>query len=163
MAVGRKEARATIAGFIAPPSVDGINQVFTSFPKRINFQENSLPSQKSRCAAVVFIESERETRLSVGGAHSGTKRVDYQIAIQLFHHSNENKPEDAMDDFDNTIDNLKARLRSDHQFGDTSGVLVWQAAEPAIDTSYGEPLSINGNSTETWAVIRFEVTQMIQA
>ena len=63
----------------------------------------------------------------------------------------------------NTIDNLKARLRSDHQFGDTSGVLVWQAAEPAIDTSYGEPLSINGNSTETWAVIRFEVTQMIQA
>ena len=163
MAVGRKEARSTIATFIAPPNVDGINQVFTSFPKRINFEVNALPSQRSRCAAVVFIESERETRLAVGGAHSGIKRVDYSIAIQLFHHSTENNGEDAMDDFDNTIDSLKARLRSDHQFGDTSGTLVWQAAEPVIDASYGEPASINGNSIENWATIRFDVTQMIQA
>ena len=163
MAVGRKEARSTIASFISPPNVDGINQVFTSFPKRINFEVNSLPSQRSRCAAVVFIESERETRLALGGAHSGIKRVDYSIAIQLFHHSMENAGEDAMDDFDNTIDNLKARLRSDHQFGDTSGTLVWQAAEPVIDASYGEPASINGNSIENWATIRFDVTQMIQA
>ena len=163
MAVGRKEARSTIASFISPPNVDGINQVFTSFPKRINFEINSLPSQRSRCAAVVFIESERETRLALGGAHSGIKRVDYSIAIQLFHHSMENAGEDAMDDFDNTIDNLKARLRSDHQFGDTSGTLVWQAAEPVIDASYGEPASINGNSIENWATIRFDVTQMIQA
>jgi len=163
MAVGRKEARSTIASFISPPNVDGINQVFTSFPKRINFEVNSLPSQRSRCAAVVFIESERETRLALGGAHSGIKRVDYSIAIQLFHHSMENAGENAMDDFDNTIDNLKARLRSDHQFGDTSGTLVWQAAEPVIDASYGEPASINGNSIENWATIRFDVTQMIQA
>ena len=89
MAVGRKEARSTIASFIAPPNVDGINQVFTSFPKRINFQVNSLPSQLSRSAAVIFIESERETRLAIGGAHSGIKRVDYTVVIQLFHHSNE--------------------------------------------------------------------------
>ena len=163
MAVGRKEARSTIASFISPPNVDGINQVFTSFPKRINFEVNALPSQRSRCAAVVFIESERETRLAIGGAHSGIKRVDYSIAIQLFHHSTENNGEDAMDDFDNTIDSLKARLRSDHQFGDTSGTLVWQAAEPVIDASYGEPASINGNSIENWATIRFDVTQMIQA
>ena len=163
MAVGRKEARSTIASFIAPPNVDGINQVFTSFPKRINFQVNSLPSQLSRSAAVIFIESERETRLAIGGAHSGIKRVDYTIVIQLFHHSNERNAEDAMDDFDITVDNLKARLRSDHQFGDTSGVLVWQAAEPVIDVSYGEPTSNDGTSTETWASLRFDVTQMIQA
>ena len=163
MAVGRKEARDTIATFIQPPIVDGINQVFTSFPKRINFEVNSLPSQKNRCAAVVFIESEQETRLAIGGAHNGVKKVDYQVAIQLFHHSMELNAEDAMDDFDQVIDNLKDRLRSDHQFGDPSGVLVWQAAEPVITTSYGEPLSTNGTATETWAVVRFDVTQMIQA
>lgn len=163
MSVGRKQARDTIATFITPPNVDGINQVFTSFPKRIDFQVNALPSDVSRCAAVVFIESERETRLAIGGAYSGVKKVDYQIAIQLFHHSMQRYPEDAMNDFDVVIDNLKDKLRSDHQFGDTSGVLVWQAAEPEITTSYGEPLSSNGGSTETWAVIRFDVTQMIQA
>ena len=163
MAVGRKEARSVIANFISPPNVDGINQVFTSFPKRINFQVNALPSQKNRCAAVIFIESEREERIAVGGATSGWKRVDYQIAIQLFHHSVENSAEDAMDDFDNVVDALKNRIRSDHRFGDVSGTLVWQGAEPRIDTSYGEPSSSDGTATEIWAQVRFDVTQMIQA
>lgn len=161
--VGRKEVRSTLAEFIAPPAVDGINQVFTSFPKRINFQVNSLPGQSNRTAAVIFIESERENRLGIGGATSGIKRVDYTVVIQVFHHSLENDPQDAMNDFDKMIDNLKEKLRSDHQFGDPSGVLVWQGAEPVIDVSYGEPLSTNGNSTETWASLRFDVTQMIQA
>lgn len=163
MSVGRKEVRSTIATFLQPPNVDGINQVFTSFPKRINFQVNSLPSDKSRCAAVIHIESESETRIAVGGAHNGWKRVDYAIAIQLFHHSSENNAEDAMNNFDYVIDNLKDKLRSDHRFGDDSGTLVWQSAEPRIDVSYGEPDASNGTYIETWAVVRFEVTQMIQA
>jgi len=163
MSVGRKEARETIANFIAPPNVDGINQVFTSFPKRIDFQVNSLPSDISRCAAVIFIENENETRLAIGGAHSGVKRVDYSMAIQLFHHSMQRDSEDAMDDFDQVIDNLKDRLRSDHNFGDPTSNLVWQGAEPVISTSYGEPLATNGAATETWAVVRFTITQMIQA
>lgn len=161
--VGRKEVRSTLASFIAPPAVDGINQVFTSFPKRINFQVNALPSDLSRCAAVIFIESERETRLAIGGATSGIKQVDYTVVIQLFHHSMQRDSEDAMADFDIVIDNLKNLLRSNHTFGDPSGTLVWQAAEPAIDTSYGEPLSSDGTATETWAQLRFTITQMIQA
>jgi len=54
-------------------------------------------------------------------------------------------------------------LRSDHQFGDPSGTLVWQGAEPVITVAYGEPMSNDGTSTETWATVRFDVTQMIQA
>ena len=163
MAVGRKQVRSTLASFIAPPAIDGINQVFTSFPKRIDFQVNSLPSQVNRCIAVIFIESETESRIAVGGAHSGWKRIDYTVVIQLFHHSLERLAEDAMDNLDGIIDDLKDKLRSDHRFGDTSGTLVWQAAEPVIDVSYGEPLSQKGNSIETWASVRFTVTQMIQA
>ena len=163
MAVGRKQVRSTLAGFIAPPAIDGINQVFTSFPKRIDFQVNSLPSQVNRCIAVIFIESETESRIAVGGAHSGWKRIDYTVVIQLFHHSLERLAEDAMDNLDGIIDDLKDKLRSDHRFGDTSGTLVWQGAEPVIDVSYGEPLSQKGKSIETWASVRFTVTQMIQA
>jgi hypothetical protein len=163
MSVGRKEVRSTLATFIQPPNVAGINQVFTSFPKRINFQVNSLPSDKSRCAAVIHIESETESRLAIGGAHSGIKRIDYAVAVQLFHHSSENDAEDAMHHFDYVVDNLKDKLRSDHQFGDSTGVLTWQGAEPRIDISYGEPDASNGTYIETWAVVRFDVTQMIQA
>ena len=163
MLTGRAAVRSTLANFIGQPNVQGINQVFTAFPKRIDFQVNSLPSQQSRAAAVIHIESERETRLAIGGATSGIKQVDYTVVIQVFHHSMERKSEDAMADFDTTIDNLKEKLRSDHTFGDPSSNLVWQGAEPAIDVSYGEPVSNDGTSTETWASLRFTVTQMIQA
>ena len=160
---GRAAVRSTLATFIGNPPVQGINQVFTAFPKRIDFQVNALPSQLSRTAAVIHIESENENRLAIGGATSGIKRIDYTVVIQLFHHSMERKSEDAMADFDSVIDNLKTKLRSDHQFGDSSSNLVWQGAEPVISVSYGEPVSNDGTSTETWASVRFDVTQMIQA
>ena len=163
MAAGRANLRATLNSYLVGAAIPTLNQVFTSFPKRINFQVNATAGQMSRAAAVIFIQSERETRLAIGGATNGWKRVDYTVVLQVFHHSMQNNAEDAMADFDNVIDNLKNRLRSDHQFGDKSGVLVWQAAEPVIKTSYGEPMSSNGTATETWAVVRFDVTQMINA
>lgn len=162
--VGRKQVRSTLAALISPPAISGINQVFTSFPKRIDFQTNALPSQIHRCAAVIFIENETETRIANGGAYNGWKRIDYAVAIQLFHHSLARNSEDAMDDLDEIVDDLKLLLRgSGHRLGDDSGILVWQGAEPVIDVTYGEPLSQKGTSTETWATMRFTVTQMIQA
>jgi len=168
--VGRAQVRQVLYNFINPPQVDGINQVFTSLPKRIDFQVNALPNQQSRVAVVIFIESETETRIALGGfngtddgAHAGWKRIDYTVILQLFQHSLSRSAEEAMDDFDYVIDTLKQRLRSDHTFGDPSGVLVWQGAEPIIDVTYGEPMSQKGTSTETWASMRFTVTQMIQA
>jgi len=161
--VGRAQVRQTLYNFIEPPQVDGINQVFTSLPKRIDFQVNALPNQQSRVAAVIFIESETETRIAVGGATNGWKRIDYTVIIQLFQHSLSRSAEEAMDDLDYVIDSLKVRLRSDHNFGDPSGILVWQGAEPLIDVTYGEPMSQNATSTETWASMRFIVTQMIMA
>jgi len=117
----------------------------------------------SRAAAVVFIEAENETRLALGGATSGVKRIDYSVVVQVFHHSLQNHAEDTMNDFDATIDGVKDRLRSDHRFGDTTGTLVWQGAEPALDADYGVPKKINGGATETWASIRFVVTQVFNA
>jgi hypothetical protein len=160
---GRVGVRATLASFITTPQISGLNQVFTSFPKRINFQVNSTAGQLSRAAAVVFIASERENRLAVGGATNGWKRVDYSVILQIFHHSLQRDAEDAMSDFDTLIDNIKTRLRSDHTFGDTTGTLVWQGAEPVISASYGEPKTIAEGATETYAELQFDVTQMIQA
>lgn len=163
-AVGRAQVRSALATYLAPPTIPGINQVFTSFPKRIDFQINALPSQLNRCAAVVFIENETETRIANGGVDNGWKRIDYSIALQLFHHSLERNSEDAMADLDIVIDDLKEVLRAGgHRLGDIDGVQIWQAAEATIDVTYGEPLSQKGTSTETWATVRFIVTQMIQA
>lgn len=160
--VGRTQVRQVLANYLAPPTIPGIQQVFTSFPKRIDFQVNALPSQLNRCAMVIFIENETESRIANGGVSDGWKRVDYTVALQLFHHSLERNSEDAMTDLDTIIDQLKEILREgDHRLGDSSGIQIWQAAEPTIDVTYGEPLSQKGTSTETWATVRFTVTQMI--
>jgi len=160
---GRTGVRKTLSDFIANPPIDTLNQVFTSFPKRINFQINSVAGQLSRAVCVVFINSENETRLAIGGATGGWKRVDYGITLQIFHHSMVRNSEDAMTAFDTLIDNIKTRLRSDHNFGDTTGILVWQGAEPLINALYGEPSTKKEGATETFAELNFIVTEMIQA
>jgi len=160
---GRVGVRNTLAAFISNPPIENLNQVFTSFPKRINYQVNSQPGQLTRSAVVVFIAAETETRLAIGGATSGWKRVDFTVVLQVYTHSLHRNAEDVMDDFDVLIDNIKERLRSDHTFGDTTGNLVWQGAEPVINARYGEVTTTNEGASEVFAEIEFLVTEMIQA
>lgn len=160
---GRTGVRQQLSEFISNPPIATLNQVFTSFPKRINYQVNSQPGQLSRAAVVVFIQSEDESRIAVGGATNGWKRVDYTVILQIYQHSLERNSEDAMTAFDTLVDNIKDRLRSDHNFGDSTGTLVWQGAEPRISARYGEPATSQEGATETYAEIEFVVTEMIQA
>lgn len=168
--MSRKVVREAVQSWIASAQIETLNQTFTSFPKRIDFQVNSFPGQQSRAAAVVFIESEDEQRIAIGGVGAmpvgegfGIKRVDYSVALQVFHHSLQRNAEDAMDDFDELIDAVKTRLRQgQHTLGETNPNLIWQAAEPSISVQYGEPLTNEGGATETWCAIRFIVTEMIE-
>jgi hypothetical protein len=162
--MSRSNVRAQLASFLSTAtSIPDLNQVFTSFPKQINFQVGAQAGQRSRAAAVVFIERESESRIALGGATSGKKRIDYDVVVEVYHHSLQSNAEDAMDDFDLTIDGIKDRLRSDHRFGDTSGDIIWQGAEPQLSVEYSEPSTSDRGATETWAVIRFQVTQIYTA
>jgi hypothetical protein len=160
---GRTGVRATLYTFLSSPQITNLNQVFTSFPKRIDFNVNTTAGSNSRAAAIIFIASETESRLAIGGATNGWKRVDYTIILQIYQHSFERNAETAMTDFDTLIDAIKTRLRSNHNFGDNTGTLVWQGAEPRITTRYGEPSTAEEGMTETYAEVEFEVTEMIQA
>lgn len=161
--MSRKVVREKVQEWIASEQIDTLNQVLLSFPKRINFEVNSFPGQQSRAAAIVFIESESESRIAIGGADAGWKRVDYNVALQVYHHSVKRDAVEVMDDFDRLIDAIKERLRSgQHTLGQENLDVIWQAAEPALDVQYGEPATNQGGSTETWAAIRFTVTQMIE-
>ena len=57
---GRAGVRLTLSKFLSNPPVETLNQVFTSFPKRINFQVNSQPGQLSRSADVIYIGNKFE-------------------------------------------------------------------------------------------------------
>jgi hypothetical protein len=160
---GRSAVRAQLSSFLLNPPIANLNQVMPSFPKFINYEVNSEPGQMTRAAGVIYIADEYETRLAIGGATNGWKRVDYTVIIQIFSLSFHRNSIDVMNDFDVIVDNIKERLRSDHNFGDPSGNLVWQGAEPVIQARYGEPSTEKEGVTEIFAEIQFPVTQMIQA
>jgi len=163
-ASSRSAVRSAIQSWINSASIPDLNQVLISFPKRINFQTNASAGQLNRAAGVVFVASESEERIAIGGAYNGWKRVDFEIDLQIFHLSMEKNAEAAMDSFDTVIDGVKKQLRNGgHTLGLADGSVIWQAAEPNITVQYGEPATNDGGATETWAAIRFTVTQMIQA
>lgn len=162
--MSRQEVRTAVGNWVAAAAVPNLNQIFTSFPKRINFQANSTPGQMTRAAGVVFIANETEDRIAVGGANDGWKRVDYDVQFQIYTHSMYPNAQDAMDAFDAIVDAVKAKLRAGgHRLGMTDGDVIWQAAEPGISVNYGEPLTNDGGATEIWAAINFTVTQMIRS
>lgn len=162
--MSRAEVRAAVGNWVAAANVPNLNQIFTSFPKRINFQENAAPGTASRAAGVVFIQQESEGRLAVGGPTDGWKRIDYEVEFQIFFHSMANYGQDAMDDFDAIIDGVKDQLRAGgHRLGMPDGDTIWQAAEPDISVVYGEPKTNDGGAVEIWAGIAFTVTQMIRS
>lgn len=159
--MGRQEVRAQLVTWLSQES--GLDVVLPTFPKTLDFEQYAQTGSESRAVGIVFIKGEREERIALGGAHSGWKRVDFDVDVQVYHHSMALDAVDAMNDLDQRVDTLKARLRADHNFGDVSGRLVWQGAEPAIDATFGEPLTNDYGAVESWAQITFIVTQMIQA
>ncbi len=148
---GRVGVRNTLAAFISNPPITNLNQVFTSFPKRINYQVNSQPGQLTRSAAIVFIAAETENRLAIGGATNGWKRVDYTIVLQVYTHSMQRNAEDVMNDFDELIDNIKTRLRSDHTFGDPVD------AFDEVEKKIAEKMGFRASSDDRYKLLEMHV------
>ena len=162
--MSRQEVRTAVGTWIAGASIPHLNQIFTSHPKRINFQANSTAGEIGRAAGLVFISSEYENRIANGGAYTGWKQIDYTVEFQIFYHSVASYSQDSMDGFDAIIDAVRDRLRDGgHRLGLEDGDVIWQAAEPEISVQYGEPVTNDGSATEIWAAIEFTVTQMVPA
>jgi len=162
--LSRSQVREAVGTWIAGASIAHLNQIFTSHPKRINFQANSTAGEITRAAGLVYISGETEQRIAIGGAYDGWKQVDYTVEFQIFTHSVAQYSQDSMTDFDAIIDAVKDRLRNGgHGLGQEDGDGIWQAAEPGISVQYGEPMTNDGGATEIWAAIEFTVTQMIRS
>lgn len=161
--MSRAAIRQQIYDYLSAATITDLNVVHKSFPTRIQFQDGATAGQLNRCQAVIFIDAQDESRIAFGGDQSGWKRIDYQVSIQLFHHSVLPDAVQVMDAFDQTVDEMVAYLRDDHRFGDPNGTIIWQAAEPSINIDFGEPMKINSGATETWCAIKFIVTEMVAA
>lgn len=116
--MSRAEVRSAVANFFAPPAVAGLNTVYRSEPKIIQGQDffaGAAAGIGTGAVGVVHIERESEQRRALGGATSGKKRIDYDVAMIIRFRSDLVSGTAAMDAYDTMIDGIKTRLRSDRQ------------------------------------------------
>ena len=150
-------ARVAVASFLSG-SVPGLTTVYRSRPKVVDDGRDIMaPGSKSGAFGFVHIDGSDETRVAFGGAHSGKKRVDYQIRLVIKFQSKGIDAMAAQDDCDLMLEGVKVQLRSDRQLGDT--VNVWQAGEAGgIKVQIGEPI-LHGDITVIWAQVSFQLTE----
>jgi hypothetical protein len=154
--------RSAVVEFFAPPSVPGLNKIYSSHPKRItgsDFHAGRPSGELTGSVAVVGILSETEERIATGGEHSGKKWVHYAVELQVLLNSREQHSETAMADFDQVVDAVKERLRSDRRLNDFP--VIFEAGEKQLDGEYGEPRLLEDGSTEIWGAVRFEVSEIL--
>jgi hypothetical protein len=148
--------------FFQPPAVPGLNKLYSSHPKRItgsDFHAGRPSGELTGAVAVVGILSENEERIALGGEHSGKKWVHYSVELQVLLNSREQHSEDAMTVFDEVIDAVKERLRSNRRLDNFP--VIFEAGEKSLDGEYGEPRLLEDGSTEIWGSVRFEVSEIL--
>lgn len=161
--MSRKTVRDAVVSFFEPPVVDGLNKVYSTFPKRIpgtDYRVGKPSGSKSGAVGVVNILSEREHRISFGGEHAGEKMVHYRVELQIYCHSVETHTEDAMIFFDSVIDGVKDRLRSERRL--LAWPVIFEAGEEELIGFYGEPRVMNDGASQIWGGIRFDVSEVVR-
>jgi hypothetical protein len=81
------------------------------------------------------------------------------VQLQVYQHSLQRHSEDAMNDFDTVMDNIKALLRADRRLDDYP--VIFEAGEKYLEGEYGEPKVLADGATEIWGAVRFEVSEIL--
>lgn len=167
--MSRTTMRQALATWLAPPAVGGVNRVYTAFPTAMSGFYGSAPGSSAGAVLVVHLADESETRITIGGPHSGRKRVDYSVELHLYFVSitpttvdGGDPGEMAADALDTIVGNLKDRIRADRQAGTgyPNGA-VWQWGESNLDGRYGELSQPGDGSCSLWAQINTTATEFL--
>lgn len=167
--MSRSTVRQAIATWLAPPAVAGINRVYTSHPALMTGFYGTSPGTTGGAVLAIHLAADTETRLAVGGPHSGKKRVDYSVELHVYFRSmavaatdGSDPGEMAADALDTIIGNLKDRIRADRQAGTgyPAGA-VWQWGEANFTGQYGELSQDGDGACSLWAVVKTDATEFL--
>lgn len=168
--MSRKFVRNTVATFIQPPNVAGIAEVFTAKPRAVDQDDYRFGFPKGTQSGAIcypFIGTEREQRLELVGSNALGKIVVYDVELALRFHSSQKRSEDAQDDYDDMVDALKTRIRSDSYLGDTTQT-IWFSSEgdlgSSVDLEHRCTIpqhvgTAGGGTLVIWGSLKFRVCQ----
>jgi hypothetical protein len=145
-----------------PATVAGVGTVYVGFNAETD-QADMLAGlgagAKNGALLQVDITHDQEVREAMGGATDGWKRITYRTLIRVFGRSIEEHVEIAVTNFDDVLEAIKARIRTDRTLGST----VFQAGEgvQGIQTENAVPV-INEGVIELYAQLTLNVVEHIR-
>lgn len=163
--MSRAAIRDAVTARIADSDIIGFASAFPAPPRVIPgaaFEAGQQAGQGWGVVSITHITATRDLRVAIGGEHSGWKRVDYDLALEVILHwaRTDDDGSGATVALDQFLDDLKDWIRSDRRAA-TSNDVVWQWGEDVSD-AVGEPVMTDQLIAIT-AVVRTTVTQFIQA
>jgi hypothetical protein len=162
--MSRKSVRHAAQQYLSAAQIPGVGTVFASPPKvaRSSDAYANLPAG-TPSGSVLFVEvmTIREKRLGFGGPTNGTKETRYTLRLQLLFRSRQGKSEDAMDDHDDQVEAILAKLRADRTLG-TNGTIIQYGQSPSgISVSTGLPKEGGTGTTHIWTLIDGDCVEII--
>lgn len=141
-------------------AVPGLAKVHRAKPRNwvdTDFALDASTGIMSSSVAYPYFEGATESRIA-----TGEKRIDYVVALIFQFRSWHTDADDAIDDFDDLVDAIKARVRADKRFG-TGGTPIWQAGEHTLEHASEATQYEVAPQQKLLAFVRFDVTEMILA
>lgn len=165
MTANRTLARRALRDWLMDGSVLHLDHVFLAHPMRLDFNRYGA-DREYQCQIVIVFSEEGEMRMALGGEHSGQKRIDYLVNLEIYFRGLVGEPEQVIEVFDELINTLKSRIREDRRF-EQDDTIIWMAGEGSygIQTDFMIPDNnqIGGEPIEHYGLMRFEITQWITA
>jgi hypothetical protein len=170
--MSRATVRQAIATYLTNANVTNLSSV-RQFPAKLTpegeFFEGEDPGHSSGAIIFLYIESQHENRIALGGPHNGRKAIDYTFILDCYLRSTHQKSEDAGFDNETFLDSLVTAIRADRNAGAPGTVFQWgegangAAGGQDIDITSYYPKQINGKSaaTQVTSVVRVHVVEII--
>lgn len=151
----------------------GLGTVRKAYPKKLNdadFTAGMTPGRNMGAFMVVYLMSDNEGRQDISGAPvsdgqrnitaGGMKRILYRCELDCFHMSQTDYTEDAVDDVDQLLEQIKQQVRLDR----TLGGICTEAGESrfGIQSQVGRPgLDAKGRTGINFRVTFEVMTQFV--
>lgn len=158
----RKIVRQAVQDFLSGSvtNLDVVNPTFLMTRLNQGGSFNFPPTAQKYGWAVLFIEHEEEHRITTCDNGQGEKEVRYRVRLDLFYQTRSIN-DSAEGEFDELIDSLHARLRSDRTLGSAT---IFEACEGPYGIQ-GDFLTPAYNDTDRLVTcagtVRFEMVEFV--
>lgn len=168
--MSRATVRETITTYLEAKGADGtipfLVNVF-GFPAKVTSEQELYPQDPGIQVGAnifVYLPTNRDRRVALGGAHGGRKVVEFEVMLRCFMLSQQPLSQDAGADNEAFLDGLDTAIRADRNAGNASQVFQWAegtttGGQDLEVTSYF-PQSVNGLQGATLTLSDVRVTAL---